>query len=252
MSKTIFIDKNIEVIIVSAGGVGTTFLMKEIAKYKTTNCSSNSDGIKHSMIPPISKNKKLKVIYVFGDPIMACISLFRRNYHFTQSKAVQKFQKKKHITPYEKTLNEYVQEKKDNFLFENHLNNWNTRFTFYPTLFVKYETLFNNIDKVSDFLEMPEEFRNNFPEKKKRFSSIENIPIKTKEGLKLMYGKLSKEIDQMPEISLKTKGKKVSLFKLYFFFKDYRNAFITSYLYNNPVLRKILNKLNINLIESKR
>lgn len=94
MRKTIFLKKNIEVLIVSSGGVGTTFLMEEIKRYKTTNDPDNKDGYKHLPIPPISQNPNLKVVYLFGDPVLACISLFRRKYQYAQSKSVEIYHKK--------------------------------------------------------------------------------------------------------------------------------------------------------------
>ena len=59
MLGKLFIDKDIEVCVISAGGVGTTFLMEFLSKYKKLNNPYDYDDIKHLPLPPLSKNKNL-------------------------------------------------------------------------------------------------------------------------------------------------------------------------------------------------
>lgn len=55
---------DLETIICSPGGVGTTFLIKFIAQYKSVNNSKDRDGIKHLDRPPLVLNNSLKAIYI--------------------------------------------------------------------------------------------------------------------------------------------------------------------------------------------
>jgi len=76
-----------DVLVSSFGGVGTTFLMKFLNQNLSVNCPNDRDHLKHALYPPISPSPNLKAIYVFGDPIEAAISLFRRNFMLLRSKS---------------------------------------------------------------------------------------------------------------------------------------------------------------------
>jgi len=238
MRKTIFLDKEIEVLIVSAGGVGTTFLMKEINKYKRTNCPDNTDGYKHLTIPPISKRRNLKVIYVFGDPIMATLSLFRRSYHQTQSIQMQRFYHSDFVIPMEMTLEEYLDKDKDGLFFERHLKNWQEKYRLHPTLFLKYETLFEHLETIASFIQAPNTFLVNFPEKKERLSALTEISENTKSRLEVFYGNFSRKIAQMPPVEIVDKKAFFILSK-----KVYVLAIWDAFLKKNKFIRIIWNKL---------
>ena len=243
MLKTIFLDEKVEVLIVSSGGVGTTFLMEAIGKYKLTNCSSNTDGFKHMPIPPLSKNKKLKVVYVFGDPIMSSVSLFRRQYHHTQSVVMQKYYQQEYIIPFETSLDQYAANRVDGFFFLRHLENWLDTYPTYPTIFIRYETLYESLEALSVFLDLPGSFISNFPEKKKRKSSVENISLETLHGLQAIYYTYTERIKDMPNFWLNAvKYPDISYLRYLSF--PYRNALLDTFLRKNTFLRKIIYKIN--------
>ena len=54
------IPKDIEVVVGSYGGVGTTFFLDFVAQFKKTNHPQDEDKIKHLGMPPISFNKEIK------------------------------------------------------------------------------------------------------------------------------------------------------------------------------------------------
>lgn len=203
MNHTILLEKEVEVLIVSAGGVGTTFLLKAVGKYKKTNHISNEDGFKHLTIPPITKNSNLKVIYVFGNPITATMSLFRRDFHHTQSYKMQQYLPKGYRVAQETNLEEYAAKGVDGFYFRRHFENWTERYLVYPTLFLRYETLFDNIEEIAHFLELPRAFVTNFPAKKERNSQIENLNKVTLNNLQKLYGDLQADFDKLPDFFIK-------------------------------------------------
>lgn len=57
--KTEYADKNIDLIICSYGGVGTSFLIEFFSKYKNCNDARDVDRLKHVDRPPISFNPNL-------------------------------------------------------------------------------------------------------------------------------------------------------------------------------------------------
>lgn len=244
MKKTIYLDPNIDVLIVSAGGVGTTFLIKAIGKYKKTNDPDNLDGYKHSPIPPISKNKSLKVIYIFGDPLVATVSLFRRQYHRTQSAVMQKFRKEQVLLPQDLSLADYVAEGKDRLYFGLHFNHWCLRFPFYETLFVHYDVLFDHLRDIQEFLDLPDAFIDSFPSKKIRNSSLEQLDQTTRDGLENMYGYLVDQFEQMPFFFINP-AEQLPSSMLYFKNPLYRRAIQEAYLKDKPTLRKGLQRIGI-------
>lgn len=241
MNRTIFLNKNIEVLIVSAGGVGTTFLMEEIGKYKTTNCSSNTDGYKHLPIPPISFNRNLKVVYVFGNPIWASISLFRRKYHHVQSINVQQYLEKGYTIPFEMSLDTYASEAKDGHYFERHLENWRIVYPIYPTLFIKYESLFDNLKIVADFLDLPSDFITNFPRKKVRQSELLNLSSSTANYLHHLYGKLAETLKNEPDTMIQREKNSPNYKKM--MAKPYLRGMKFFFGKKMPLLRHIKNYL---------
>ncbi len=239
MRKTIFLNKGITVLIVSAGGVGTTFLIEAINKYKVTNCKNNTDGYKHIPIPPISFNKNLRVVYVYGSPIHACISLFRRKYHHTQSIVVQKFLKEKYIIPFEMTLEEYVSNGKDCLLFEQHFNNWQQHYPLYPTLFLKYENIHDSLNTLAIFLDLPDSFVKNFPTKRTRKSSVQTLSPSALKHLNKLYHSFDKKIGTMPKYSINDAQKGIFSIKTGFS-PLYRQALADAFFQHFPLLRKTL------------
>jgi hypothetical protein len=59
--------KEINVLIVSPGGVATTVLIEHISKYVKTNSPHDEDALKHMPRPPNWLNRTQKVIFIAGD-----------------------------------------------------------------------------------------------------------------------------------------------------------------------------------------
>lgn len=242
MEKTIFLNNGVEVLIVSFGGVGTTFLIEEIARYKKTNAASNTDGYKHLPLPPLSRNRKIKVIYLFGDPILACISLFRRSYQHAASVQMQKFLPGDYVIPRELDLEAYGKLQRDGLFFERHFTHWHTTYGFYPRMFVRYESLFDHLETIAEFLELPKGFVLNFPAKKERRSSLELVSAQTQDSLSLLYGDLAIRLKAMPDVfKLPAAPKPIGLY----FSNPYRRAIIDAFWRRSPLFRHTINKIKM-------
>lgn len=199
--KRIIVPNNIEIIVTSFGGVGTSFLLDFINKNKLANSTSDLDFFKHSPIPPITFNKKVKFIYIYGDPMLATVSLFRRGYHHYQSKKLLFY---KNIKPISKktTLEEYAQGRIDKFCFEEHFFNWREKFLTHPTCFIRYDKIHEVKEHLIEFLELPKSRINDFPEFKERNSDINALDNKTINGLNYLYGDFTKKLEKYNHIEI--------------------------------------------------
>jgi hypothetical protein len=203
----IVLPNEVDLVIVSYGGVGTSFLMDFFSQYLTINHPHDKDGFKHSPLPPISFNPNVKFMYVYGNPQMAAASLFRRNFHTAQSFKLQRWGRKVVPIPMEMTIQEYAHLGIDRFCFENHFQNWYRKYlTGIPTLFVRYETIFDNVRHLLEFTEIPEDSIEKFPPKKQRNSKKEEISVETASLLDQMYGDFADQLDKLDDIEIRQAG----------------------------------------------
>ena len=203
----IILPRKIDAVIASFGGVGTTFLLSFAAQYMKLNHPHDGDGLKHSPLPPININPNLKFVYIYGNPQLAAISLFRRNIHHYQSIKLQKWGKKKiSPIPEDMTLQEYAAQGVDGFLFRNHFHNWYDRYLpACPTMFIRYETIYDNLATLLNFLDLPKKCIDKFPKRIKRNSDFAEISIETRKQLDDMYGDFSDELGRLDDIEIRRK-----------------------------------------------
>ena len=197
MINRVFLPRNVQVVVASFGGVGTTFLARFISEFKRTNCPKDLDGLKHSPLPPLSRDKSVRFVYVYGNPIDAAISLFNRKYHHNQSQKLQRYQKTRMAIPAGMTLEEYAAQGEDRFLFRRHFDNWYNTYLCHPTLFLRYESVFENKHKLVEFLGLPDDAVDSFPEKQERTSTLDSLPPGTVNGLNEMYGEFKEYLDSV-------------------------------------------------------
>jgi|GEM_PF-61610 len=194
----------LDVIICSSGGVGTSFFMDFVQKYKYINSPSDIDGLKHLDQPPTGKTKQnFKALYIFGDPLNAVVSLFRRNYQQPHScKLLANYLDIEPIARY-CSLEEYVNEGIDRLKLEQHFDNWSNAQVNYPIMLVKYETMWEHLPEIFDFLEIPtSEIEELEKERKERESDWIKLPEETKDKLSAMYGKFSEKVANFEEIKI--------------------------------------------------
>ena len=190
------VPKDIDVVVCSAGGVGTTFFINHINKYLNTNHVGDGDIFKHISFPPISYNSEIKYIYIFGNPIDSAISLFGRNYQRSHSRKLRNLGSSRKFIRKGVTLEQYAAERTDMFYFKEHFNSWLKLSKFHPTLFLRYEKIWENLETLYGFLGIPEDEIGLFPERRKRNSNFSALDKTTQENLIKMYGEFSKFLDQ--------------------------------------------------------
>lgn len=193
----------IEVLVASAGGVGTTMLLRHIGRFRKTNHPSDHDGLKHIPIPPTDVGATAKYIYVFGDPIDSVISLFRRNYQSQQSRKLQRFQASKSIIGSGTTLHSYAKQRVNRLPIKLHFQNWHSFYIAGPTLFVRYETMHDNVEAIASFVGLPGSFVDDFPVNQPRQSSFNDLPTDVRNGLLAMYGDFRSTLNKLPDCFLR-------------------------------------------------
>lgn len=182
------ISREIETLVVSHGGVGTTFIMEFIQQFHTVNCPYDRDGLKHLPLQPLSANPDLKVLYVFGDPVEAAASLFRRGYQSTQSANLARFgvvgpRKITHDT----TIAQYASSGQDSLHLSQHFNHWLDNRLGYSTLYIDYRALWANLETLFKFLNIASENIDSFPAQTPRSTSLGHLDSETLEGLTKIY-----------------------------------------------------------------
>jgi hypothetical protein len=194
------LDSSVQVLVASYGGVGTTFLSEEIGRYCRVNDPRDMDGYKHCPVPPLRGSKNLKVIYVVGDPILAAASLFRRGFHADQAGKLQYSKLRRRFPNRNLALEDYAKAGLDLFLFDEHFEAWTKDYVFYPTLVLKYESIYESLAQIGEFLSLPPEFVSDFPPPKERGSSLDKIAQENLENLQKMYGSLQDKINSLPNV----------------------------------------------------
>lgn len=198
------IPKDIEVVVGSYGGVGTTFFLDFVSRFKTTNHPQDEDKIKHLGMPPVSFNRNVRFVYIYGDPMEAATSLFGRGMHNYQSKKLQRDQDAvNEAIPLDLTLEEYAKAGVDQFQFRRHFFNWYRDYLIHPTLFIRYEKIWDHKEEIFEFLGLPMNEIENFPQKKERRSKLAELPEPVLSGLEAMYGDFVRELDDIGECVLR-------------------------------------------------
>jgi hypothetical protein len=103
------------------------------------------------------------------------------------------------------TLDEYAKNGKDQFYFREHFYNWYDNYLLYPTLFVRYETLWQNLDALFAFLRLPEPALREFPARIERKTQTNAMSAEAVDGLRKMYQDFCDEIANLSDIVIRQK-----------------------------------------------
>ena len=234
--RRIFVSHNIDVVVASFGGVGTTFLIEFLSRLKKTNDYKDRDGFKHLPIPPISFNKKIRFVFVFGDPIMATLSIFRRNYQHWQSEKLLRFNDKR-ISPINVDVNidEYASSGTDKFLFRNQFCNWYENYLYCPTIFIRYEKMWEIVEILTRFLDLPDSISKYFPKKQRRKTDLSSISIDTYKKLGKIYEHFIKELNELKDVEIKYRN-----------LDNKRHFILNKKVYRNAIKQQLLDCMNLN------
>ena len=196
--------KRYNTILITPGACGT-FMLADIVGIRILNNGAESYK-RHRRDPNITNADHM--IYMYSNPYDTILSYHRRGFinnpeinpHcLNMDGDVNYLLKNKNLS-----LEKFLSLDKDPFMIEDHFfkyYNYNERK--YNIMFVKYESLEKNINKVLEWLNSSDKIgKFNF---KKRNSEWKRQPIKIKELLNDKFGKHKEFLDSIPDIIIKNK-----------------------------------------------
>jgi hypothetical protein len=152
---------DLELYIVGFGGIGQTYFM-EFCKNQNIkiNCCGDKDKLKHLYNPKDLKVNVKKCIYIYNHPYYSMRSHFRRKWVKQQiSKLGNPFHLSKNDFDYDSFEKRVIENKKDMFGIEYHFTNWITANTDFPILFLDFNDILDNTNKINIFLEKELDYR---------------------------------------------------------------------------------------------
>lgn len=193
--------RELDIYVTSHGGVGTTFLLEYLSKFKVVNepYDMKKSMVKHLPVPPLRAPKDLRVIYIFGDPVLATLSLYKRSFaHFQACKNGSFLSISKNSD-----INYYLEKHQDRLGLTNHLKNWMENIA-QPTLFINYDALWKHKEVIASFVGLPDSCFRDFPLRKKRNSRFSELTAKQIEAFEDIYSeyyKIMNEIGDFKQIN---------------------------------------------------
>ena len=100
-------------------------------------------------------------------------------------------------------------------LLRNHFYNWYEDYLVHHPIFVRYARIWDNLESLADFLELPGSAIEEFPEKMERSSCVDEIPEETIRRLKHLYGPFSEELMKLNDVEIRgwhLRGKRMHVF----------------------------------------
>ena len=172
--KEVVCSKRPKLLIISAGGIGTTTAISEFHKIPEleANCPSDSDGLKHLPYNRLvaDHGKQLtdvkRILYLWGNPMHAVASLYRRGYQVTQAMKTRSepfpdgsLSKTASERAVPRTIDAYAASNYDIFQMQKHIESYLTNrndTSFKPALaFLQMERKTEHLDKLAHFLGVP-------------------------------------------------------------------------------------------------
>lgn len=205
----------VRLVVSSFGGVGSKCLVKGLLQTEDKAVL----GMAHTHLrvpPPKHVLDGRTMIYIFGDPYNAVVSFFKRRTKKTRSHGFNTregdgdvFWAVNHCRniggEHEKMnpqwdLAAYLDNGVELFRIEEHFHNWVNAITTYPILFVRYETMWQHLGTIFEFVGLPGSAVSKFPPRESRGSRWEDEPEPIKLKLKEMYGRLGDNISAAPDL----------------------------------------------------
>ncbi len=155
-------DSDLDVIVASPGGVGTTFLIEHLARFRRVNAPHDGDGLKHQPRPPLvgARARPLRFLFVTGELEQISASIARRGWLDRQGAKLGSVA----------TLLAGGDAKRR--AFERAVGRQRERWAEPspdPILFISYDEIWDRVGEIADFLEITDQdFAATFPKRKPR------------------------------------------------------------------------------------
>lgn len=171
----------------------------------------------HKRIPFQAVPSGKKVIYVYGDPAHSIGSFFRRaanedpddphprhaNFLARHCRNIEGDLAKITVGY---SLEDFLRGDDDPFRLADHFHSWVTAKVPYPILFVRYESLWEHVEEIFDFVGIPRTEAATFPEKRENYVERNRKYDGPLAQLRIKYARLLAEMEKLPPILLRAPG----------------------------------------------
>jgi len=190
-------------------------LAKFFGQYLVTNSpNSMNDGLKHCNSPDhpmLRKARPEKIIYCYADPRLAVLSLFRRGLADGMQVKLRYFSDD--IERYRYLVNERSSRVKskeeffnmgyDCFGINSFWNNWLHGIIDCPVLFLRYDSIWSNAEKIFDYVGLSKQLLPRFPCRRGRLTSLDNISEDNLAALDRIYQQTIISMQQMAPFAMR-------------------------------------------------
>ncbi len=188
--------------ITSFGGSGTTALSDHLHDAGVDlPATPGSFPFKHQRVPPSpdAVPKGFRVVYPFGDPRNAVVSVFRRGFQGGHYRGMQLRTPTPDVDERLAGLEQFLAAGVDDFGMEDHFDRWYATGTRgYPVLFLRYEDLPGTWPAVREFLRLPDDVE--CMPMRARASEWQSLPPAQRARVDEMYGPLARRLAALPSV----------------------------------------------------
>ncbi|MGH9890425.1 MAG: hypothetical protein ACREA0_00255 [bacterium] len=175
--------------------MATTTLLEFLSGYGHVNDPASADRLKHLVRPPTWVRPRKAFIYVYGDPILAVMSLYRRGYAQIQARRNGRISTR----PIPETVDDYARQGIDNLRLTRHLESWLHISGERPLVFVDSRRVWDNGSTLLGILGLdPSQLT--FPERRPRASDLGVLSERTKRSLMSLYENYYALAEELPPV----------------------------------------------------
>jgi len=186
--------------ITSFGGSGTTAMIEHLqALGVAVPDTPGSFPFKHQRVPPgpSAVPPGFRVVYLFGDPRNAVVSVFRRGFQGGHYRGMRLRRPPAEVEEHLTDLEHFLAHGVDEFEIRDHFDRWHEREPRpYPVLFVRFDDLGAEWPAVRDFVGLSGDAPG--LELRERASEWQALPAAQRATIDAMYGTLAVRLAALP------------------------------------------------------
>jgi hypothetical protein len=191
--------------VTSFGGSGTTALHEHLLRMGVdVPTTPGSFPFKHQRVPPApdAVPPEFRVVYPFGDPRNAVVSVFRREFQGGHYRGMRLRKPMPEAEHHLTDLEHFLEGNVDEFEIEDHFDQWfDARARTYPVLFLRYEALPDVWPAVCEFVGLPA--GSPCLPIRPRASQWTELEVSQRERIDAMYGAFARRLEDLPSVEVR-------------------------------------------------
>lgn len=189
-----------DVYVFSYGGTGTRMLCRFIQEHMRLNSQPH---VHHGRPEDLSRRER--AIYLYGDPIDAVLSFYRRDKEYGTHFVERHYRNLDIAGKFPPTFEDYLEWGSDAFGLEAHFDKYVSSSPVGGLIAVRFDDMWPHLDEIFKFLRLPSS-ADDFPAKRARQSKRDVLTRDQIEVLKGYFSGLLKKQSDMPDIHYVSKG----------------------------------------------